>query len=508
MRVTIDEVRRIVESDEDEALITETLREVFKYDENDDTFSLFFFPHAVTDSIPEFHRDIYLILSSSSNDYFAAPRGHAKTTIVSIKTIKQVCYRTEPYIVFTGQNHHKTVQFLDPIRHELRNNKLLHWVYGEFRIGKATDEQGKEREDCIDVNGIRIEAASFEKNMRGFKYRNMRPTLIYLDDIEDDQRVLNPELRLKDEAKLNRVIIPSLDVNGRLKMVGTILHPDSLLMKKITQHKGKIWKACDQNFENILWPVRWTKERLEDMQRNIGPVAFDQEFRNNPTDSSASLIKGEWVDWCRREDLSEEDMQHMTFKGRFLGEDFAFEDRVTSNQAAWYGIGVKDGYEYIIHQEVAKGLSAHEQLSHTAYSLQPKFKFDLIGLEENSIKAVSKDLRQYDCPFVLFWTGASDEASKKVGTNVEFFGKRHTVGKLQMLNRIGTKFFNKKYVIPYKTEKDKRNFQALRAELTSYALHNGELVEAGVHPDRPMALGFASECVERFKGRNIEIRFA
>ena len=59
--------------------------------------------------------------------------------------------------------------------------------------------------------------------------------------------------------------------------------------------------------------------------------------------------------------------------------------------------------------------------------------------------------------------------------------------------RLGTAFENKRFIIPYKTEADKRTFDRILAECTSYALSDGKLVEAGVHPDIPIGLGYALE---------------
>ncbi len=55
-------------------------------------------------------------------------------------------------------------------------------------------------------------------------------------------------------------------------------------------------------------------------------------------------------------------------------------------------------------------------------------------------------------------------------------------------------FENARMIIPYKTENDKLLADRLLAELTSWALNDGKLVEAGVHPDAPIALAYALEC--------------
>lgn len=476
---------------------TFALQRIFQDPENIELFAEFFFPHVMTSKTPAFHKEIYDVLFKNSNDALAAPRGHAKSTITGlIFLIFNIVNRREPYIVYMSQNHSKTVQFLDPIRTEFKTNERLRLVYGDLTPKLVSGEDGRDREDCFDVNKCRIEAVSFEKNIRGFKFNNIRPTLIIGDDIEDDVRVMNPELRDKDSNKLNKVVIPSLDINGRFKMIGTVLHINGLLMSKIRQYDGKIFKACNHDYTDILWEDRFTKDKLQQIKKDIGSVAFEQEYLNNPINTTNSLIKREWIQRCFDEEISYADFTSNTnpkiqIHFKTLGVDFAFSDRITADRSAYVGLG-RVGSQYIVTScDTSKGMSVTEQMN-TIETLHQIHKYDQIGLEENSIKAVSKDLNKYNLPLTLFWTAASDPAVRKK-SDYDYFGKRHTVGKIQMLLRLGTAFENEEIVLPYKTERDKQITEELASECLSYALSDGKLVESSVHPDIPIALGYALE---------------
>ena len=493
MIVTKQQVGELFQKVKDEKILRELLQEIFSHKENIETFSQVVFPETICNKIPEFHNEIYEMLFREGNDAFAAPRGHAKTSVTGIIfLIFNIVNKLEKYIVYISQNHAKTVQFIDPVRHEFKNNKMLRFIWGDLTPSMARDDEGKDREDCFDVGGCRVEAASFEKNIRGFKYRNTRPTLIIGDDIESDERVLNPELRDKDRNKLNKVIIPSLDINGRFKFIGTILHLDSLLNNKIKQYNGKIFQACDLEMKNLLWPDRFTKEKLMKIKADIGSVAFQQEYLNNPIDNTSSLIKREWIEQCRREDLSAEDVFNMQFDMKTMGADFAFSDRISADDSAYCGLGRKDGFYYLLNCQKDHGLSVDEQMHIIKDNLHVRYKYDKIGLEENSIKAISKDITQWNLPITLFWTASSDPAARKK-SDYDWTDKRHTVGKINLIMRLGTAFENKRFIIPYKTEADKLTFDRILAECTSYALSDGKLVEAGVHPDIPIGLGYALE---------------
>lgn len=501
MRITPTQLATIIKNSKDDNELKEILKYIFSFEENIDTFSLFIFPDTCVNKIPSFHKEFHEILFRKGNDSFAAPRGHAKSSVAGLIFITfNVVNKKEKYIVYISQNHAKTVQFLDPIRYEFKNNERLHFVYGNFKLTGDKDDFGKDREDCFDVNGVRIEAVSFEKNLRGFKYRNMRPTLILGDDIEEDMRTLNPELRVKDQNKLNKVIIPSLDINGRFKFFGTLLHIDSLLMKKIRQYNGKIFTACDSNLNNILWEDRFTREKLQAIKRDIGSIAFSQEYLNNPVDVENTLIKPEWIKSCYDDTISLDEASKLPFSDKVMGADFAFSDRVTADKSAYVSIGMYQDKKVIFHCETFKGWSIMEQMNYLKDVLHARYSYDKMALEENSIKAISKDIDRFGLPITLFWTAASDPSKKeKEYKDREFKGKRHTVGKVNLIMRLGTAFENQEFRIPYKTERDKKVAHDILAECTSYALADGKLVEASVHPDIPIGLGYALELITNNK---------
>jgi len=501
MRVSIKDIEKMWKEIKDDEELKTFIQLSFSYPENIDTFGLSFFPKPVSDDIPEFLSEIYEELFADKNSAIAAPRGHAKSTITGLIFLMFcIVNNLENYIVYISQNHAKTIQFLTPIRTEFKQNQLLQFIYGNLSPNFAKDEYGKDKEDCFDINGIRIEAVSFEKNLRGFKYNNFRPTLIICDDIEDDARVLNPELRAKDWNKLNKVIIPSLDINGRIKMIGTILHQEGLLKKKIAQYGGRIYTACDTEFKNFLWAERFTKEKLLAIKKDIGSVAFQQEYLNDPIDNTSSLIKREWINQCLREDVSYNELKTAVKENKesysfiVLGADFAFSDRITADNSAFVSVARKDDYFYVFDCDTFKGLSIMEQMSILKEKHQA-FKYDQMGLEENSIKAISKNIWSFDMPIKLFWTGASDQKGKRKA-EYEWTGKRNTVGKINLILRLSTALENKRFIIPYKTEEDKIISDQIIAELTSFALADGKLVEAGVHPDIPIAMGYALELME------------
>jgi len=427
---------------------------------------------------------------------------HNSTLIGQGFVIWNILYNKYKYIIYTSQNHSKSVQFLEPIAKEFKFNTMIKYIYGNLRLDTVKDEEAdnRDREDIFDINNVRVQALSFEKNIRGMKYGNQRPDLIILDDIEDDQRVINPDLRHKDKNKLNKEIIPAVDAErGVIKFVGTILHHDSLLVQSLRTFDGKIYRACEFEGEkiidsSILFPDLFTAERLMAIKKKIGSTPFQSEYLNNPVDDVASLIKRAWVINCFDDKLSFDFASDSKYDFRYQGVDFAFSDRVSADKSAFVGIGVANDEYTLICCLTRKGMSITEQFDYIEY-LSGIYGYDDNALEENSIRSMSKELINYNFKSTLYWTGASDKAHTKK-RDVDFAQKRYTVGKTAMINRLATQFENKRIRIPYKTDKDKEVANRIMDECCTYALNDGKLVEVGVHGDIPIALGYAIERAE------------
>lgn len=490
-KLTIEDLERVIFKYKDnEDNLKSILRKFFEFEYNIDVFSKFIFPEHIKGNIPDFHKEFYTFLVSDiiSVMGLAAPRGHAKSTTAGLVFISWcLVNQKEKYIVYISQNHAKTVQFVEPLRMEFAKNNKLRWLYGELRSDKVKDEFGRDREDCIDVNGCRVEAVSYEKNLRGFKFGNTRPTLIICDDIEDDDRVRNPVLRMKDEQKLKKVIIPSLDIDGRLKIIGTILSLDSLLFKIIKESGGKIYRAIKED-GSILWKERFTEKKLKEIERAIGSASFQQEYNNDPVDNETSIIKREWITQCFDENFSEDEF---TYESVYLGVDFAFSDRANADFSHFMSICTKNNKKIPLNMLWGeKGQSINNQLTQIK-ELHSKYNYDIIALEENSIKSSSKDIKNLNLPIKMLWTGSRDTHTKNSSN------KGSSYSKINAINRLAVEFENKMWRIPYNSNKQKEDAHRLLSELTSWALEDGKLVELGVHPDAPIPMLLVNEVINK-----------
>ena len=121
-----------------------------------------------------------------------------------------------------------------------------------------------------------------------------RPSKIVLDDIENEEDVESPKMREKLIRTFTQKILNLGSRHTKYRMVGTVLHYDSLLINEFNKpREGWHWefyKAIGDNNEP-LWPEWWPIDRLEERRKEIGVIPFEQEFQQNPLDPSTQIIR-------------------------------------------------------------------------------------------------------------------------------------------------------------------------------------------------------------------------
>lgn len=246
----------------------------------------------------------------------AAPRGHAKSTAIThAYTLACVLFKERKFILLISDTYEQAVLFLQDIATELRENDEL---IDTFDI----DSFEKDAENDIIVRfktgeKFRIVAKGSEQKVRGLKWDGARPDLIVCDDLENDEIVLNKERREKFRNWFTGALLPCRSEHGIVRIVGTILHLDSLLERLLPKEWSKHtvveplksysktigdgswcsvrYRAHSPDFKHILWPGRWSKEELlKEKNRYVEQgqaEVYAREYLNYPIDESTAYFR-------------------------------------------------------------------------------------------------------------------------------------------------------------------------------------------------------------------------
>lgn len=248
---------------------------------------------------PQFHRDVWALYCSDAPQIAcAAPRDHAKSTALTFDfSLAGLLFRDWDYEILVGASEELASEQLSNISGELHENEDLQKEFGSFKF--LSDTKSDIIVEMKDGHQFRILARGASQKIRGRLWKGKRPNMLLFDDIEDDEQVLNPEVRLNFRKWFFRAAKQALSVTGRCRIHGTILHEDSLLSRLMV---NKTWKSVlyrahrgYDDFTEILWPDKWSEERLRARRAEFeadgdGP-GYAQEFLNNPLDHADAYLQ-------------------------------------------------------------------------------------------------------------------------------------------------------------------------------------------------------------------------
>lgn len=297
---------------------------------------------------PSFHQNLWE--ECCSDDPYvalAAPRGHAKSTAVThAYGITSLLFRTRSFCLLVSDTEGQAVQFLQDIKVELTENEDL---IAQFEIRKIVkDTESDLIVEFKDGEQFRIIAKGSEQKVRGLKWRNRRPDLIIGDDLENDEIVMNPERREKFRKWFLNALLPCGGDNCIIRIVGTILHLDSMLQRLLNNKSWRTLKfaAHDKDFTNILWPEKFTKERLMQIRANYEEEGnlegYSQEYLNEPVADGESYFRKQ--DFIEMDDPDYE--KPMIY---VAAADFAISEKEKADNTVIMVAGIdSDGYIYIL----------------------------------------------------------------------------------------------------------------------------------------------------------------
>lgn len=361
--------------------------------------------------IPEVHKEWWKLCTEGGNYVaIAAPRSHAKSTSITFSyLLAAVLFKTAQFVILVSDTETQASLFLGDIKQELIDNEDLINLFGIKQFVKLSETDIIVEMD--DGHKFRIIAKGAEQKLRGLKWNNKRPDLILCDDLENDEVVQNQERREKFRRWFYGALLPVKSERGKIVIVGTILHMDSLLERlmpvisapttinddlKQTSTKKGLWNAVkyrahNEDFSKILWEERFSKERLKEIREGYlfqgMPDLYSQEYLNYPIDESTSYF--------RRDDFitfNQEDYEGKV--SYYTGVDFAISTREKSDYTVIATVGVTQAGDILV-SDIRRGRWDSQEIIEEMFSVQRRYKPELFITETGAIeKAIGPFLKK------------------------------------------------------------------------------------------------------------------
>jgi len=383
-------------------------------------FAKTYFPDYVKQPYCSFHKKLcgYLMDISGKHDNhlaIAAPRGHAKSTIVSFFYVMWlICHNKEKFILIFSATAKQAQTLLSDITNTLITNTKLLEDFSDVFAGNDNIRPKVTQHEIITKNNIKIMALGWEQNLRGFRHRQDRPTLMILDDIDSEKNTYSDSYREKLYKWLTNTLLKSGDRKFNTVAIGTLLHPASLLSRLTSSKEFPDWdkyifkavihfserkdlwqtwgnilfgrgdlyleesglKAADKYFEankqvmlegtEVLWPEVEDYYKLMKVREIEGTYSFDSEKQNDPTNT--------------------EDRHYDPDKFHYWEKDYASVDELIAS----FG----NDYSIIGACDPSVGIKSSKDADHSAIIILAKYKGKLYVLDADIKQRSQDDLAQ------------------------------------------------------------------------------------------------------------------
>lgn len=262
---------------------------------------------------PQLHYELWDSFGSQHDTCVIVPRDHAKSTSAKEYLIWNICYQQDPSILLI-MSEWLWVATIWMIREEFEINKDIKKVYGNMVPWAAREEKGKSwsQRKLKFLNWV--ELFTLVKGSKSKRWN--RPTLILVDDPQENEDVKNKRIADEFESNFFTSIYNMLDDTWRCIVLWTVIWPNCFV-EKIRQNprwfnviqytainnikikfleENKIYKLHWNIFKwdwkkhiiwwNPLWPEKWSIEALDRRYKKLlwkcwkDDDKFFQEYMN------------------------------------------------------------------------------------------------------------------------------------------------------------------------------------------------------------------------------------
>ena len=208
-------------------------------------------------------------------------RGGAKSTIAEEAVCLMAGFREFKNALFVGANKDRAQERLHAVRHEIESNDLFRKVFGDL-VGPTWAD-----DELVFSNDRRILALGRGQSLRGTKWQDVRPDLIFADDLEEREEAWTKQGRAKVFYWFTRDLIPAGDVNLKVRVAATPLDPEALPMRlkrspRWLTHTYPIYFINEQGEKESSWPERYPTatvlQQEEDFRKSGDISGFNAEY--------------------------------------------------------------------------------------------------------------------------------------------------------------------------------------------------------------------------------------
>ena len=364
-------------------------------------FGRMIMPNMFSSESPPFHYDISntLLESEEKQINIIAPRGHAKSSVVAgVYPLFHLMFdKGVKVIVLVSRTQSHATKLLGTIKDVLDYSQEFRYFFGYWGQQSARKWSNNEIEL---KDGSIIICKGTGQQIRGIKHGNQRPTLLILDDPEDEVNTKTAEAMESNLRWLLQSAVPSLDpIKGKIAVIGTPQH-QRCMVEILKEMDGwvNMHFAPDMDNNKALWEEWQPIDKLQKKKKELESIArvsvFYREYLCQIIGDEDQLFSEKYLKYHDYDYTIDDEGQHFLTDGKdkqipvniFMGVDPASSIRKTADYSVIMPIAVdKESNRYVLpyYRKRATPMKLAESIIQYFKMYKPsKVRIESVGYQE------------------------------------------------------------------------------------------------------------------------------
>ena len=362
------------------------------------------------------HGKIFDLIDGPGNKVaIAAPRGWGKTSIVALALMARwILFRHTGFICYINKSHDAASLQTENLRRELVTNRMIKHFFGDF---KQRDVKNNEFDEVFSKKAwvaydTLVWPRGAGQQVRGVLFKNDRPGLIVIDDLEDPEKINNDEIRKAWHQWLYADVIKAVPRIGpgaktyKIVYIDTLKHEDSTLQKLMDSPDWESIRleACDDDFKSTAPDFMTDEDIQSEWQSHVDAGQTDvffRELRNLPISTKDAAFRQEYFKYYslppertfRKEidlKLTDQEVQLNTHIETVIILDPAKTVKIHSAESAILGIGIDINSARLYIRDAISEKMYPDEIYDALFEMAIRLDARVIGIEETSLNEFIK----------------------------------------------------------------------------------------------------------------------
>ncbi len=242
----------------------------------------------------DFHSRWWRFAADRETSLLLAPRGHGKSTVMTVAyTLRRALDDPDVRVLIASSTQAQASGFLREIKSHLESNPEVVRIAGGLKGTPWT-----ETEICLASRTKTAKEPTVTALGALGPVISKHYDLIILDDVVDEESARSRSGRERLFNWYYKVLLPTLEPGGKLRVIGTRYHYDDLYGRLIKRGVPVyIEKAITGSGESekALWEEKFPLKALRKKREEAGPAIFNSQYQNDVSLMQGKIFRPEWI---------------------------------------------------------------------------------------------------------------------------------------------------------------------------------------------------------------------